>query len=124
MEERRKKILIVDDEPRIRDIHIRLCVEAGLVVRWALNAQEATNIMVREQIDLILLDIAMPGIDGKTIFEIIQEYDPTLKVIVTSVYPMHVQKQMIPQAYDYYDKSHGPSLILSKIFSAVEYKVN
>ena len=116
----RKKVLIIDDEPRIRAIYIRMCLEAGLVAHWAANAHEATNILIREKIDLILLDIYIPGIDGKTMFEVIQEYDPSLKVIISSVYPLHVQKHMIPQAYDYYDKSYGLSMLLDKIFTALE----
>ena len=123
MESLRRKILIIDDEPRIRSIYIRMLEEAGLIARWGNNAHEATGILIREKIDLILLDINMPGIEGKTMFDIIQEYDPSLKVIVASVYPIHVQKMMIPQAYDYYDKSYGPFLLLDKIFNAMDFSL-
>ncbi|MBF0504398.1 MAG: response regulator [Candidatus Omnitrophica bacterium] len=115
-----KKILIIDDEPRIRSIYVRLLVESGLKACWASNAQEATNILIREKIDLVLLDINMPGIDGMTMFDIIQEYDPSLKVIVASVYQLFLQKRMIDRAYDYYDKSQGASLLLEKIFNALK----
>ena len=113
----KKNILIVDDEERIRAIYIRMLGEAGFTVLGASNAQEATGILIREKIDTVLLDINMPEIDGKTVYEIIQEYDPDLKVIVSSVYPLHVQKTMIPHAYAYHDKSHGPASLLDKVFS-------
>ncbi len=115
LEDARKKILIVDDEPKIRDIYIRLFVEAGLVVRVASSAREATNIMIREKIDVVLLDINMPEVDGKTMYEVIQEFDPSLKVIIVSAYPEHTQRELIPDAGDYFDKSEGALRLLEKV---------
>lgn len=114
-----KTILIVDDEKRIQDIYIRTFLEAGFLVRWASSAQEAMNIMVREKIDLVLLDIKMPRINGQTLYDVIQEYDPNTKVIVSSVYPVEKQKLMIPQAQDYYDKSQSSLILLEKVKNAI-----
>ena len=47
-----KKILIVDDEEKIQNIYVRTFVEMGVIVRQARNAQEAINIIIREEIDL------------------------------------------------------------------------
>ncbi len=110
-----KKILIIDDEERIRAIYKWLLEESGLTVTEAANAEEATRVMITEKVDLILLDINMPQVNGKTMFEVIQEYDPRLKVIVSSVYPVDVQRKMIPHAFDYHDKSEGSSSLLDKI---------
>lgn len=110
-----KKVLIIEDEQRIVDIYVRLLVSAGFIVRFANTAQRATNILVCEEIDLVLLDIKMPGISGQTIFEIIEEYDPNIKVIVSSVYPIEKQKELIPRAYNYYDKSEGSMNLLAKV---------
>jgi two-component system, response regulator, stage 0 sporulation protein F len=114
-----KKILIIDDEERIRDIYVRLFVQAGIIVRRAKDAQQATNIIVREDIDLILLDIKMPMVDGRTMFEIIEEYNPRAKVIVSSVYPIEKQRKMVPRAIDYYDKSEGPLRLLEKVLNTL-----
>ena len=114
-----KKVLIIDDEERILDIYLRLLVTAGLIVRRAPDAQTATNILVRESIDLILLDIKMPKIDGRTMYEIITEYDPNIKIIVSSVYPVTKQKELIPLAADYYDKSEGSIALLEKVQHAL-----
>ena len=114
-----KKILIIDDEDRIRDIYSRLFVQAGIIVRRAKNATEATNIMIREDIDLILLDIKMDGIDGKALFDFIKEYNPEGKVIISSVYPIEKQRRLIPLALDYYDKSEGPVTLLEKVVNTL-----
>ena len=110
-----KKILIIDDEERIRDIYTRLFVEQRFIVRHAPDAVKATNILIRENIDIILLDIKMPEINGKTMFEVIELYNPHLKVIVSSVYPINKQKQMIPKAADYFDKSQGLNVLIEKV---------
>lgn len=110
-----KKILIIDDEDRIRDIYSRLFVQAGIIVRRAKNATEATNIMIREDIDLVLLDVRMAVVDGRTMFDIIKEYDPLGKVIISSVYPVEKQRELIPKALDYYDKSDGPIKLLEMV---------
>ena len=115
-----KKVLIVEDEQRITDIYMRLLIPAGLIVRCANNAQAATSILVREDIDLVLLDIKMPRVDGQKIFEIIEEYNPSIKVIVSSVYPIDKQKELVPRAVNYYDKSEGPINLLAKVKSALE----
>ncbi len=117
-----KKILIIDDEDRIREIYIRILVEEGFLVRQASDAKRAFNIMIREPMDLILLDIKMPEINGKTMMEVIKEFDPNMKVIVTSVYPLERQKDMIPGATNYHDKSDGLVSLLVKIIEVLKDK--
>ena len=119
-----EKILIVDDEERIRNIYTRLFAERGFIVRQASDAVTATNILIRENIGIVLLDIKMPEINGKTMFEVIEEYDPSIKIIISSVYPIDRQRKMIPKAADYFDKSQGLTILLNKIetLSAVGVK--
>ena len=60
-------ILIVDDESNIRT-SVRLCLEeAGYVVRQASNGGDALEQIAKESPDLMLLDLAMPVIDGMTV---------------------------------------------------------
>ena len=124
MRKRYERILIVDDEERIRNIYTRLFVERGFIVRQASDAVKATNILIRDNIGIVLLDIKMPEINGKTMFEVIEEYDPDIKVIISSVYSIDKQKRMIPKAADYFDKSQGLTILLNKIetLSAAEIK--
>jgi DNA-binding NtrC family response regulator len=114
-----KKILIIDDEAQIRNICWKLFDQAGLDVRRAADAREATNIIIREDVDLILLDLKMSRISGSFMFEIIKEYNPEQKVIVSSVYPIDKQREMVPRANDYFDKSEGPLKLLEKIVNVL-----
>lgn len=110
-----KKILIIDDERRIGQSYTVLLSEEGFEVKHASSAQEATNLLIREHLDLVLLDINMPEVGGKAMYEIIREYDRNMKVIVSSVYPVEEQVQSILGASAYHNKSQGANILLTKI---------
>ena len=114
-----KRILIVEDEQAMRDMYSRLLRSVGWKVVDVGDARGATNILIRKELDLILLDINIPEVDGQQMFEVIKEYDSNLKIIICSVYPIDKQKRMIPQATDYYDKSQGPFVLLTKVYNAL-----
>src|SRR3989338_8867090 len=110
-----KRILIIDDERRIGQSYTVLLTEEGFEVKHASSAQEATNLLIREHFDLVLLDINMPGVDGKVMYEIVREYDRNMKVIVSSVYPIEEQVQSILGASAYHNKSQGVDILVAKI---------
>jgi len=110
-----KRILIIDDEQRIGQSYTRLLSEEGFEVKHAASALEATNLLIREHFDLVLLDINMPEVDGKVMYEVIREYDRNMKVIVSSVYPIEEQVQSILGASAYHNKSQGVDTLLAKI---------
>ena len=58
------KILIVDDEVRIRDVVSEYAVAHGYHVKQASDGLEALKMIETEKFDLILLDIMMPNLDG------------------------------------------------------------
>jgi len=58
------KVLVVDDEWEIRDMLSRFLTEEGYEVIVASNGEEAIELAERENPQVILLDIMMPGIDG------------------------------------------------------------
>lgn len=110
-----KKILIIDDEERIRNIYRKLLIGEGYEVVEAPTASEANEILLREDINLILLDIKMPKVDGTIMYDVIKMFHKRSKVIVSSVYPLDEQRRIISAADDYYDKSQGAEALLAKI---------
>ena len=114
-----KRILIVEDEKRMRQIYARLLKDLGFNVLEASGAQEVIPILLSEFIDLVLLDINIPVFGGQEIFDALREYDPKLKVIVCSVYSVDKQKSVVPKADDYFDKSQESSILLDKIYRAL-----
>jgi CheY-like chemotaxis protein len=57
-------VLVVDDEPRIRTMLRRYLVEEGFKVSDAADGAGMRTVLTREAIDLVLLDLMMPGEDG------------------------------------------------------------
>lgn len=75
-----RDVLIVDDEPSIRDAIQRLLERAGLNVRTAANGCEALDAVKERAPDLILMDYQMPEMDGVTCCEALKG-DPATKDI-------------------------------------------
>lgn len=115
-----KTILIIDDEPRIRDIYSRLLAEKGFKVLDAFNVRTAHKILNEEKISLVLLDINMPVVDGTSVYTLLKTQYPDIRIIVTSVYSLDEQKKQIEEADDYFDKSDSISNLLQKIDRVLE----
>ncbi|HBO78594.1 MAG TPA: two-component system response regulator OmpR, partial [Cupriavidus sp.] len=64
MENTSHKILVVDDDPRLRDLLRRYLGEQGFTVLVAENATAMNKLWLRERFDLLVLDLMMPGEDG------------------------------------------------------------
>jgi DNA-binding response OmpR family regulator len=110
-----KQILVIDDEPRIRSVYRQVLTERGFTVFEAFNVRVAHEVFLKESIDLVLLDIKMPIVDGVSIYDYLRTSYQQTRVIVASVYPVEEQKKLIEDASDYYDKSQGIDVLLSKI---------
>ena len=118
-EQKMKRILVVDDEEKIRAMYTKLLRSEGFPVLEAHDAIEAHEILKREHIDLILLDIKMARINGNVLYEIIQFFHKKSQVIVTSFHQVEEQQRIIQGAADYHDKSQGVDLLISKVKKAL-----
>jgi CheY-like chemotaxis protein len=77
-----KKVLMVDDDPAIRQILLRLLAEEGFSVLPAANGLEALEFASLAHFDLVLLDLNMPEKNGWDTFEQLTAHDPLLPIIV------------------------------------------
>jgi two-component system cell cycle sensor histidine kinase/response regulator CckA len=81
-------ILVVDDEPYILRSNQRLLKAMGYKVLTARGGSEAINIFKQHpnQISLVILDMIMPGLNGRDTFEALREIAPNVKVLLCSGY--------------------------------------
>jgi CheY-like chemotaxis protein len=87
-----KKILIADDEPRLR-LLVRLSLEEdGCTVLEAGNGEEALRLVRDEKPDLVILDVAMPGIYGTEVCERLRSNPKTSRIPVILLTAHHEQK--------------------------------
>jgi CheY-like chemotaxis protein len=76
---RRPRVLVVDDEPTLRTVQSRMLTRAGMDVVVAASAEEARDALVREQFDLVISDLRMPGeSDGRELLDWLKREHPAL----------------------------------------------
>ena len=81
-------ILLADDEEMVLDVSAELLKEFGYSVLEARGGREAVRIYEanRERIDLVILDMYMPDINGAEVFDRLKEINPDIKVLMSSGY--------------------------------------
>ena len=77
-------ILLVDDEKAIREIGARLLAGAGYRPLTAESGERALDIYQRETVDLVVLDLDMPGMGGEGCLHRLFRLDPGVKVVIAS----------------------------------------
>jgi len=81
-----KRILIVEDEPGIRQVCRRVLTSQGYHVDFATNGATAEDMLMKEDYDLLLIDIKTPIMNGKEFYQDIKDRYPKLldRVIFTT----------------------------------------
>jgi len=74
-------ILVVDDETNIRNILRRILEKEGYRVLTAPDGETALRIIKAREPEVILLDLMMPGIDGREVCWRVREFSPTTRII-------------------------------------------
>ena len=90
-------ILLVDDEQMILDVGGELCKALGYSVLKAGSGKEALNIYKKNsgKIDLVILDMIMPEMNGLELFEALKKFDPDIKVLLTTGYSFGEKMQAV-----------------------------
>jgi PAS domain S-box-containing protein len=93
----RETILLVDDEPFVVDVGRKMLERLGYNVITAKNGKEAFQryLANKSGIDLVILDMIMPGMGGSATYERLQSVDPDVKALLSSGYSVDGQAQKI-----------------------------
>jgi DNA-binding response OmpR family regulator len=112
-----KTILIVEDEFRIRDLITDYLKKDGYKVLQASNGIEALEIFDENQVDLILLDVMMPGLDGLSVCKSIRERHSNVLIIMLTARSEEYDKLLGYEfgADDYVTKPFSPKVLCAKI---------
>ena len=119
-------ILVIEDEEMVMDVSRALLEKLGYRVLGAKTGNEAINIVKTfdGDIDLAILDIVLPDMNGKSIYPSIMEARPNLKVLVCSGYSIDGPAQEILNAgaQDFIQKPFGIAEISEKLKKVLEGK--
>ena len=115
-------ILVVDDEKEIADLVEIYLVSDGYKVFKANNALDGLEILEKEEIHLVLLDIMMPGMDGLEMCRKIRETN-NIPIIMLSAKSTDLDKILGLEygADDYITKPFGTSELLARIRTAIRH---
>jgi CheY-like chemotaxis protein len=108
-----KLILSVDDEAGILYTRQKILEAAGYDVLSAADGEQALGFFAAILVDLVLLDFAMPGIDGGRVAQQMKAIRPLVPVILVTGLP--IEKQSVPCVDWIYVKGDNPVLLLEKI---------
>jgi DNA-binding NtrC family response regulator len=99
-------VLVVDDEPKLCDLLASALSQNGITVFTAGNGLHALKVLEAEDIDLVISDWRMPGMDGPQLLAEIKNRFPQLPVIVMTAYSTvkNAVQSMRNGAYDYIAK--------------------
>ena len=116
------KVLVVDDEESICNLLERVLARAGHSVLSAANGQEAMDRVPQENIDIVLLDMKMPGMSGMEVLQQLATRWPDICVImVTAIADVQTAVEAMKWgAYDYITKPFNQDDLIFKIQRALE----
>lgn len=111
------EILVVDDDPRLRELVRYTLVRAGFSVREAADGREALAAITRQAPDLVVLDVLMPELDGMSVCRELRSTHPQLPVVFLSTRGEEVDRILGLDlgGDDYLAKPFAPAELVSRI---------
>ena len=121
MPETKTKILVVDDDARLRDLLNRYLTEQGYTVRAVADATEMYRQLARERYDLMVLDLMLPGEDGLSICRRLRGGNESMPIIMLTAKGDDVDRIVGLEvgADDYLPKPFNPRELVARIQSVL-----
>lgn len=117
------RLIVVDDHEVIRTGLATLLADSDVeIVAEAASGKECLELLDNTQVDVVLLDIRMPGLDGLQTLERIKDKAPETKVVMLSTYdnPTYIARSVALGACDYILKGSNREAMLETIRSAAK----
>lgn len=124
MESETTKILVVDDDMRLRSLLERYLTEQSYIVRTAADAGQMNRLLDRENFHLIVLDLMLPGEDGLSICRRLRQNDNQIPIIMLTAKGDEVDRIIGLElgADDYLAKPFNPRELLARIRAILRRK--
>lgn len=118
------KILVVDDDMRLRSLLERYLVEQGFIVRSAANAEQMDRLLERENFHMMVLDLMLPGEDGLTICRRLRQQENEIPIVMLTAKGDEVDRIIGLElgADDYLPKPFNPRELLARIKAVLRRK--
>ena len=117
-------ILLVEDDPEVLVMNKGLLERAGYAVLSALDGAEALDLFRRgsDAIALVVLDVVMPGMNGKDVYGKLKEYRNNVKVLFVSGYTADVlnTKGVVQSGNNFISKPLNPQVFLRRVRALID----
>ncbi len=115
------KILVVDDDARIRDLLRRYLTQEGFEVLQAEDGKALTRVLLREPVDLIVLDLMMPGEDGLSVCRRLRAANDRTPIIMLTAKGEDIDRIVGLEvgADDYLCKPFNPRELLARMHAVL-----
>ncbi|OKY26792.1 two-component system response regulator OmpR [Thalassotalea sp. PP2-459] len=119
------KVLVVDDDMRLRALLERYLVEQNFVVRSAANAEQMDRLLERENFHLLVLDLMLPGEDGLSICRRLRQMNNDIPIVMLTAKGDEVDRIIGLElgADDYMPKPFNPRELLARIKAVLRRRV-
>jgi len=98
-------ILIVDDQPHMKDLFSGELIDEGHQVVWVGDAESVRKCLDIFLPDMVLLDLYLKGFDGWEVLHDIKNWNPNLPVLIVTAYDSFMDDPRVSQADGYIIKS-------------------
>ena len=116
-----RSVLVVDDESGVREA-IRIILKPQYAVYTAADGNEALQCIQKDKIDIVTLDLKMPGLSGFEVLKEIKKRNADIEVIVISAYgtPQNHQEAIRHGADDFLIKPFNASDLINSVCKSLE----
>ena len=117
----KNKVLVVDDDLRLRDLLQRYLTEQGFAVATVSDASGMDKALARERYDLLVLDLMLPGEDGLAICRRLRASSPSLAIVMLTAKGDDVDRIVGLEmgADDYLPKPFNPRELVARIHAVL-----
>jgi len=112
-------VLLVEDDAGVREVAARALREGGFLVLAAGGAGEAMELAARSPgpVDVLVTDVVMPGVNGKTLAEELRRRRPDLRVLFVSGYPDDIigRHGVLEPGVEFLSKPFTPAALVARV---------
>jgi two-component system cell cycle sensor histidine kinase/response regulator CckA len=118
-------VLVVEDDPQVRDVTVRSLRAGGYVVLAARDGREALDLVgAREQgpLHLLVTDVVMPGLDGRAVADELRRHRPGLRVLYVSGHAEEaiVRRGVLEPGIEFLPKPFTASSLLARVRAVLD----
>lgn len=121
-----KRILVVDDDLRLRDLLERYMTEQGFTVSSTINSKSMDQMLERGHYDALILDLMLPGEDGLSICRRLRTTNPELPILILTAKGDEIDRIIGLEmgADDYLSKPFNPRELVARLRAVLRRQVS